>query len=260
MTNPLTPLPGMVRAMLYVLALDLAGLALNRAGAPGFFVLLSVASHLVAFWGGLEAVNWILHRSPWVRLLEMLARETRSPGPETVQAETTAADRWVSILRDLPLEDRPELRRGLVRLLSGAGLVFLALSLVRLGLPERGTGLAGALLHLLLFERARLAPLVVGSVFLAPLLAVFLGREDPPRGSEWLHVALATSLSVAAGLLLYPDFGSPPPGRYLEELFQVALDPSGVFYGLMAGGVFWWLLGLVSKPRTPAALELPTPE
>jgi len=90
---------------------------------------------------------------------------------------------------------------------------------------------------------------------MVPLLALFLGREDPPQGSEWHHIALAGSLSVVAGLLLYPDFGSPPPGRYLEQLLGTALDPSGVFHGLMAGGVFWWLVGLAGTPQGPSLVE-----
>ena len=244
-------LPGMVRALLVVLALDLAGVALARAGATGLFVLLGLASHLVAFWGGLEAVNWILQRSPWVRLLQALRRQLQQPGPEVVDAESTPVDHWISMFRDLPLDDRPELRRGLLRLLSGAALVFLALSLIRLGLPAPRTGLAGALVALFHFERARLAPLVVGSVVSAPLLAVFLGREDPTRGWEWLHVALASTLSVAAALLLYPELGSPPLGHYLEQLVQVALDPGAAFFGFMVGGVFWWLVGLAGRTMNP---------
>lgn len=253
-------LPGMVRAMLYVLALDLAGLVLARAGAGGFFVLLYIASSLLAFWGGLEAVNWIIRRSPWVRLLHMLLKETEQPRPESIHAETTPVDRWISVFRDLPLEDRPELRKGLLRLMSGAAVVFLALSLARFGLPEKASGLGGALLALFHFERMRLAPLVLGGILSAPLLAVFLGREDPPRGAEWLHVALAATLSLAAAVLLYPEFGSPPLGRYLERLVQWALDPGGVFYGFMVGGVFWWLVGLIGAAMRPSPLDLPPAE
>jgi len=253
MTSPLSALPGMVRSMIWVLALDLAGVTLSRNGASGAFVLLSLASNLVAFWGGLEAVNWILHRSPWVRLVQLLSRGSEEPGP--LREESTAAERWVALFRGLPLQDRPELRRGLLRLLSGAGLVFLGLSLVRFGLPEQAPGPAGCLLDLFLFERLRLAPLVLGSALMVPLLALFLGREDPPQGSEWHHIALAGSLSVVAGLLLYPDFGCPPPGRYLEQLLGTALDPSGVFHGLMAGGVFWWLVGLAGTPQGPSLVE-----
>ncbi len=260
MTSLSQRLPGMVRALLCVLALDLAGVSLNRAGAGGFFVLLYLASSLVAVGGGLEAVNWILHRSPWVVLMQMLSRRERRADPEADRVENTSADYWVSLFRNLPLEDRPELRRGLLRLLSGAGLVFLALSLVRLGLPEKAAGWAGNLLGLLVFERARLAPLALGSILYAPVLAVFLGREEPPKGSEWLHLALATSLAAGASLLLYRDLGCPPPGRYAEMLLRVALDPGGVFYGLMVGGVFWWLVGLAGRPQGPAALELPAAE
>lgn len=253
MTRFLTALPGMVRALIWVLALDLAGVTLSRNGAGGAFVLLSLASNLVAFWGGLEAVNWILHRSPWVRLVQLLSRGSEEPG--ALREDSTAAERWVALFRGLPLQDRPELRRGLLRLLSGAGLVFLGLSLVRFGLPEHASGPAGCLLDLFLFERLRLAPLVLACALMVPLLALFLGREDPPRGSEWHHVALACTLSAAAALLLYPDFGSPPPGRYLEQLLATALDPSGTFHGLMVGGVFWWLVGLAGTPQGPSLVE-----
>ena len=246
-------LPGMTRALLLVLALDFAGVVLARAGASGLFVLFALASHLVAFWGGLEAVNWILQRSPWVRLLQALRRQLQQPRPEDVDAGSTPVDHWISLFRDLPLDDRPELRRGLLRLLSGAALVFLALSLLRFGLPAHKTGLAGALLDLFHLERARLAPLVLGAVVSAPLLALFLGREDPTRGGEWLHVSLASTLSVAAALLLYPELGSPPLGRYLEHLVQVALDPGAVFFGLMVGGVFWWLVSLVGRTMNPGS-------
>jgi len=250
----------MVRALFWVLFLDLIGISLNRAGAGGFFVLLSLASNLVAVGGGFEAVNWILHRSPWVLLIQELTRRGRAGDPDRNRVEHTAADHWVSLYRNLPLQDRPELRRGLVRLLSGAALTFLVLSLVRLGLPEKAAGWAGNLLGLLDLERFRLAPLALGSALYAPLLALLLGREDPPRGWEWLHVTLATTLAAGAALLLYRDLGSPALGRYLETLLQVALDPGGVFYGLMAGGVFWWLVGLAGRPQGPAGLELPTAE
>ncbi len=253
MTSPLTRLPGMVRALLWVLALDLAGVTLSRNGADGAFLLLSLASHLVAFWGGLEAVNWILHRSPWVRLLQLLSKGSEEPAP--VREESTPAERWVALFRGLPLQDRPELRRGLLRLLSGAGLVFLALSLVRFGLPDQASGPAGCLVDLLVFERLRLAPLVLASSLLVPVLVLFLGREDPPRGTEFYHVALAGSLSIAAALLLYPELGSPPPGRFLEQLLGMALDPSGFFHGLMVGGVFWWLVGLTGTPQGPSLIE-----
>jgi hypothetical protein len=253
MTRLLAALPGMVRALIWVLALDLAGVTLSRNGAGGAFVLLSLASNLVAFWGGLEAINWILHRSPWVRLVQLLSRGSEEPS--TLREDSTEAERWVALFRNLPLQDRPELRRGLLRLLSGAGLVFLAMSLVHFGLPEHASGPAGCLLDLFLFERLRLAPLVLASALMVPLLVLFLGREDPPRGSEWYHVALAGSLSVVAALLLYPDFGSPPPGRYLEKLLETALDPSGVFHGLMVGGVFWWLVGLAGPPQGPSLVR-----
>ncbi len=260
MNTPSWRPPAMVRALAWVLVLDLVGITLNRAGAGGFFVLLALASNLVAVGGGLEAVNWILHRSPWVLLIQALNREARPAAPDPDRVESTAADYWVSLYRNLPLEDRPELRRGLMRLLSGAALAFLGLSLVRLGLPAKAAGWGGNLLALLDLERAHLAPMALGSALYAPLLAVLLGREDPPRGWEWLHVALATTLAAGAALLLHRDLGSPALGRYLETLLQVALDPGGVFYGLMAGGVFWWLVGLAGRPQGPSGLELPAAE
>lgn len=235
-------LPGMLRAMCYVLLLDLAGVVCYLNGASGFAILLYIASSITAFWGGLEAVHWILRSSPWVRLLQMLAKEMQQPRPESIHEESTPVDHWITVFRDLPLEDKPELRRGLIRLLSGAGLAFVALGLIRYGLPTKATTLV-VLFHM---EWLRLAPLVIGAVVSAPLLAVLMGREDPPRGSEWLHVALAVSLSVAGAVLLhgFGDYVKMPPGRYLEELVKVALDLGGVFYGFMVGGVFWWFIGL----------------
>lgn len=40
-------------------------------------------------------------------------------------------------------------------------------------------------------------------------------------------------------------FNSPPLKKCLEQLLHLTPDPMGVFYGLMAGGVFWWKIGLV---------------
>lgn len=239
--------PGMVRAALTVLLLDYAGVVCYRNGAPGFAVLLYLASSFAAFWGGLEAVHWILRSSPWVRLLQMLMKGLEQPRPESIHAESTPVDHWLSVFRDLPLQDRPELRRGLLRLLSGAGLAFVALGLVRYGLPAKPQGLALNLVILFHMEWLRLAPLVIGSAVSAPLLALLLGREDPPRGSEWVHVALALSLSVAGAMLLrgFGDHAGMPLQRYLEELLRIALDLGGVFYGFMVGGVCWWLIGLV---------------
>lgn len=232
-------LPGMLRAMIYVLLLDLAAVVCLRNGATGLAILIFIGSSITAFWGGLEAVHWILRRSPWVRLLQMLAKEMQQPRPESIHEESTPLDHWMSVFRDLPLDDKPELRRGLLRLLSGAGLAFVALGLIRYGLPAKGT-----LVLLFQMEWLRLAPLVLGAVVTAPLLAVLMGREDPPRGSEWLHVALAISLSVAGAILLL-GYPKPPVQRYLEQWLKVALDLGGVFYGFMVGGVFWWFIGLL---------------
>lgn len=241
--------PWMVTCFAGALALDTLAVILDPRRELTF-LLLSLLASLAGAWGGMEAVWWAAGIPPLGRMLIALSRHVTGErqAMESLGRYPTFFDAWRDALRELPWEASPQLRLGLIRLLSGATLSHLALDFID---RRWGLGLWPWLGRLVEWEAQRLLPLTVAAAFLAPAVLLLVGRRQPAGPLDALGTALASGLSLLATWSLYQRLQPVTPEAFAAVWASLVLDLPALLFGLMVGGVFWWPLLQIGNYMAP---------